>query len=134
MSKADLGTVVNAFERLRHETLTNQNVDLMWRAIVNALLGERESALEFDENLPISQYLSKALELPARGDYLNMSVRKLKTLDPSQLVEMRDEILAKTDLLNNFLHNKRPDGSGTQNNSFIVNEVEFFWVPIEYFP
>jgi len=134
MSSADLGQVISQFRKLKHQTLTNHNVDAIWRAILNGFLGERETAIQFDENLPISQYMSKALALPTRSEYLNMSLRELKNLEPEEMLAMVEEILDKVDKLDNFMRDKRLDGTGTQKNGFTVNDIKFYWVPIELFP
>ena len=102
--------------------------------IINALIGEQEDAVTFNEEKPLSEYFSQSLGLPVRSTYLNKSIRELKTLPPAEISKWNEELKVSVQQLTNYAMDRSIDGSRKERHVFSNNGIEFLYVPIELFP
>jgi hypothetical protein len=134
MQVGELEGLVSALRIVERQAMTADNVDTIWKGIVNGLIGEHESSFTYDDDTPLSQYFTKSLGLPARSKYLKMSIRELKTLEALEMTEWEAEIKDKIQKLTNWSRDKSLDGKRTERHMFIRNTLEYIWVPMELFP
>ena len=134
MSKNEVETLLAAIGLIERHSMTAENVDRLWRGIVNGLIGEHEDAFTFDEEKPLSEYFSKSLGLPTRSEYLSKSIRELKSLTPQQIAEWNIEIKEKIQVLRNYANDKSIDGTSTEKHVFQKNGFDYLYIPVELFP
>jgi hypothetical protein len=134
MTKSEAEALLAAIGIVERQSMTAENVDRIWRGIVNSLIGEHEDSFTFDETKPLSEYFSKSLGLPARSEYLRKSIRELKSLTPAEIAKWNAEIKEKIQGLRNFINDKSIDGLGTEKHVFAKNGFDYAYIPIELFP
>jgi hypothetical protein len=134
MQAGELQSLIAALRIIERSAMTSDNVDTIWKGIVNGLVGEHENAFTYDDNLPLSQYFTKSLGLPARSTYLDMSITELKTLEAREMTEWETDIKAKIQKLNHWLMDKSLDGKRSERHIYLSNGVEYLWVPMAIFP
>lgn len=134
MQVGEVESLLAALRLLERQPMTADNVDKVWRGIVNALIGEHEDAFTFDEDLPLAAYFTKSLGLPAQSPYLKKSIRELKTLEPQEMSDWHADIAEKVQLLSNWITDKSADGTRKERHVFPKNSVDYVYVPIEFFP
>ena len=134
MQVGELETLLGSLRIIERQAMTADNVDTLWKGIVNGLIGEHESSFTYDDDKPLSQYFTKSLGLPARSKYLDMSIRELKTLEALEMTEWEAEIKDKIQMLSNWVMDKTRDGKRADRHIFYSNGIQFVWVPMELFP
>ena len=134
MTKGEAESLISTLAIIERRSMTADNVDRIWRGIINSLIGEYEDSFTFDETKPLSEYFSKSLGIPARSIYLSKSIRELKSLTPQEIADWNVEIKERIQALRNYINDKSIDGTGTEKHIFTKNGFEYAYIPIELFP
>lgn len=134
LTRAELQYITAHLSKVLEWGLNQPRAAEMWRQYVNQISGERDQEISFDENRPLSAYLTIALGIPIRSKFLDLSVYELMRMSQEDLAKLREELTRVRDGLNHYDNNRSADGRRTEKHWFAAHERKFGWVPVELLP